>query len=608
MHMCTYTALRSQSQKGLQFFRGRPPPSTRPPPSASQSGATTTAGGVATSGSGGVSAGATGSTPDTRGHAAAYQPSFEQQRAPPPGYVCHRWYVHVRSVHFRGNASSRVQILLTRSHKHIHSRTLTDSFTYTHSYSGHKGHYKYNCPTIGNKEFDKVRLVKTTGIPKAFLKTVELASADTDQDALAGTLKQHGMMVTPSGEVVVAQVNEAAWHEAQQQARAQSSMITDLDGVYEEAVAAEQSGRAPPGSLISPQVQCSLCKGLAREAVRVSCCQAVFCDQCVRADMQAQAARGDGETVIKCPSCALASTIDNLIPDPVTRRLVDGQVRKIGEFLRKGVLPADQPDVADGDGATEGTAASGRPYRPWRPRPPRNRPYPHRPPFPHDGPPMHGMRPPPFDMRPPNFMPHGGPPPPFGFMPFPPGPHWRPPFFHPGGPGMLPPPPFARPPRYAVGGLSRCYAVLALTDTMSYPDPLTIASSSIMIAEKERGRGKVNVSTAMVRDRGKIVVMTVKARAVTDDVAILQHIVKSGQAMSEFVTATYMRIDETTVFHRALAMTVETIAVIEMSKVHGAIAQMTMRAVMHDAHVRIVEVIVVIVMEDALEMIARIEM
>ena len=65
---------------------------------------------------------------------------------------------------------------------------------------GQKGHYISNCPTNGNKEFDKPRIKRTTGIPRSFLKAVE------KNDAALQT--NQSVMVTPEGGLVVAVADE----------------------------------------------------------------------------------------------------------------------------------------------------------------------------------------------------------------------------------------------------------------------------------------------------------------------------------------------------------------------------------------------------------------
>ncbi|KAI8851519.1 DWNN domain-containing protein, partial [Chytridium lagenaria] len=65
---------------------------------------------------------------------------------------------------------------------------------------GQKGHFINQCPTIGDKEFDRPKLKRTTGIPRIFLKPVE------DKNS-AGA----GVMVTQNGEFVVAAPNRCVF-------------------------------------------------------------------------------------------------------------------------------------------------------------------------------------------------------------------------------------------------------------------------------------------------------------------------------------------------------------------------------------------------------------
>jgi protein MPE1 len=109
---------------------------------------------------------------------------------------------------------------------------------------GEKGHFINQCPTLGNKDYDnRPKLKRTTGIPKMFLKTVE----NTDGS---------GLMVTTTGEIVVAQPNEDAWNKM-----TRSKAVGELDS-------------------FSSDLKCSLCDKLFTDAVLVSCCNVAFCKEC----------------------------------------------------------------------------------------------------------------------------------------------------------------------------------------------------------------------------------------------------------------------------------------------------------------------------------------
>lgn len=259
---------RSQAQKGLNW-RPRPPPA----PSGSSAATTTT----------GASNG-----PNVRPvvQANAYQAN-EYMRPLPPTYVCFR--------------------------------------------CGMKGHWIQFCPTLSNKEFDKFRVKKTTGIPKAFLKTVQ--GGEQGLAALPQDMIQQGVMVTPTGELVVQQINDKAWKEHSARTQAQAAAV-NLDHIFDQALELEQKGKVPKGHLIPAVFQCFLCKGLARDAVRVACCQSVFCDACIRSELHAQLSRGvDVSTT--CPSCHQLTSTDKLIPDNALRREIQSQLNKVADFIRR---------------------------------------------------------------------------------------------------------------------------------------------------------------------------------------------------------------------------------------------------------------------------------
>lgn len=135
---------------------------------------------------------------------------------------------------------------------------------------GQKGHWIYDCPTNDDREFDnKPRFKRTTGIPKSMLKTVE---------APADGIHREGVMVTPDGSYVVAQVDSASW--ARNQAHRQKR-LTRSD-VYSSIPS-------------NPKLACSLCNKLLRDAVRTPCCKTLFCEECITTHLL--------EHEFQCPEC-----------------------------------------------------------------------------------------------------------------------------------------------------------------------------------------------------------------------------------------------------------------------------------------------------------------
>lgn len=121
---------------------------------------------------------------------------------------------------------------------------------------GTKGHWIHDCPTNNDRDFDnKPRFKRTTGIPKSMLKTIE---APTDE------MRRDGVMITPDGSYVVAQVDSASW--ARNQAL-RNKPLTKSD-IY---------ASVPSDSNLA----CSICNKLLRDAVRTPCCSKLFCQECI---------------------------------------------------------------------------------------------------------------------------------------------------------------------------------------------------------------------------------------------------------------------------------------------------------------------------------------
>lgn len=162
--------------------------------------------------------------------------------------------------------------------------------------------------------------------------------------------------------MVVATLNDAIWQKNQ---GGGTIHLTD-DLLYEAAreFTLEQqaqlqkqaeSGEEAPIMLqlwIPDPMSCSICAGLAREAVRLNCCRSLFCDRCVRETIQSQAAILAEQQIqqnVCCPKCSQPTSLDNIVIDKPTRALVDQHLRKVGEEVKRRAagLPAGAaPQVA----------------------------------------------------------------------------------------------------------------------------------------------------------------------------------------------------------------------------------------------------------------------
>ncbi|PVU97204.1 hypothetical protein BB561_000700 [Smittium simulii] len=124
---------------------------------------------------------------------------------------------------------------------------------------GRPGHWIYDCPTIsieqGNpsSSTDTKRVKRTTGIPKSFLQKV-----DKLEDG------KHAM-VTNDGTLVVATTNDDAWNEVVKLSKG----ALNIDCLSQEL------------SNIPDNLLCNICNKIVRDAVRTTCCQSVFCAECI---------------------------------------------------------------------------------------------------------------------------------------------------------------------------------------------------------------------------------------------------------------------------------------------------------------------------------------
>jgi len=169
-----------------------------------------------------------------------HQPTFESKPLP-PGYICHR--------------------------------------------CSKKGHWIQDCPTNDDREFDnRPRIKRTTGIPRSFLKAVDISADSAPQ----------GIMVTPEGGFVVAQPDSAAW----QRQRARPSGLTG----------AEVREKPPSDTSLS----CPICTRLFRDAMKTPCCSKTFCEECIQTHLL--------ERDFICPGCqSKISSLGNLLPDLASR-------------------------------------------------------------------------------------------------------------------------------------------------------------------------------------------------------------------------------------------------------------------------------------------------
>lgn len=261
--------------------------------------------------------------------------------APPDTYVCYRCGQ-------KGMATSP----LLRQHP-------------TH-FSSSPGHFIQSCPTNTDPNYDKTRIRKTTGIPRSFLKP---AAGQPDSAS--------SYLVTPEGDLVVAAPNDREW-----------------DRIAKIRSLAETAASIPLEEIPSGLV-CAMGGHILSDAVRMPCCGALFCDECVRNLFEDAVSLTAGDATITCPKCRRERILqEGIVPDVDARNRVQSLLESRSQFKVPDEANHPEEDGTTPAGPTPPTTGSGK--------------------RPGEGPPL-----PPF---------------PFGFPPFP--------FmFPPPPPGMFPPPP-----------------------------------------------------------------------------------------------------------------------------------------------------------------------
>lgn len=241
---------------------------------------------------------------------------------------------------------------------------------------GARDHWIKNCPTNNDPNFEGKRIRRTTGIPKKFLKSVEIDAENMSPEEMA----QRKIMVTDDGKFVVQVADQQSWEDYQR--KQQNRLINATDSVW-------QKGHFKD---LPADLKCPLTEGLLRDPVRTSkCCNKVFSKAALEDTLL--------ESDFVCPQCKAAGVLlDSLVED-------EDKAKQVKDFLKErddgkgGHLGANQGNGSEEDRAAkrlkvDGTSdGGGSPVKPPAlPMPPV--PF-GMPPFPMFPPPIPFMAPPP---------------------------------------------------------------------------------------------------------------------------------------------------------------------------------------------------------------------
>eukprot|EP00656_Telonema_subtile_P002942 TRINITY_DN11355_c0_g1_i2.p1 TRINITY_DN11355_c0_g1~~TRINITY_DN11355_c0_g1_i2.p1 ORF type:complete len:381 (-),score=68.91 TRINITY_DN11355_c0_g1_i2:37-1179(-) len=180
--------------------------------------------------------------------------SDKPKEIPPPGYICHRCYK--------------------------------------------TGHYKTDCPTIGDASYDACRL--HVGVPTNRLRAM---TAERSEQVLGRQINSKGEFVEVTGD--------------------------DLEFSKQLGLEAKDV----PADAVPDKYKCPTCKKLLTDAVMTRCCQTSFCDECIRPALLNNP---------QCPQCSKPSPPDKLLPATSLRADIES-----GDCLLYTSDAADEEDSVD---------------------------------------------------------------------------------------------------------------------------------------------------------------------------------------------------------------------------------------------------------------------
>lgn len=170
---------------------------------------------------------------------------------------------------------------------------------------GSRDHWIKNCPTNSDPNFEGKRIRRTTGIPKKFLKSVEVDPNSMTPEEMA----QRKIMITDEGKFVVQVADEHSWEDYQR--KQQNRLIDSNEAIW-------LKGHF---SNLPDELKCPITGGLIRDPVKTSkCCEKVFSKMAIEDALL--------ESDFVCPECHTEDILlDSLIKD-------DKMDKKIQEFIK----------------------------------------------------------------------------------------------------------------------------------------------------------------------------------------------------------------------------------------------------------------------------------
>ncbi|EDO16526.1 hypothetical protein Kpol_1064p6 [Vanderwaltozyma polyspora DSM 70294] len=188
--------------------------------------------------------------------------SMENEGPPPPGYMCYR--------------------------------------------CGGRDHWIKSCPTNSDPNFEGKRIRRTTGIPKKFLKTVEIDPESMTAEEMA----QRKIMVTDEGKFVIQVADQSSWEEYQR--KQQNRLINGNESIW----------RKDHFKNLPDEMKCPITGGLLRDPVTTSrCCKKFFSKAAIENYLL--------ESDFVCPGCETPDILlDSLVESKEKKNEVEKYIKE----------------------------------------------------------------------------------------------------------------------------------------------------------------------------------------------------------------------------------------------------------------------------------------
>lgn len=189
---------------------------------------------------------------------------------------------------------------------------------------GGRNHWIKNCPTNNDPNFEGKRIKRTTGIPKKFLKSIEIDPTTLTNEEIV----QRKIMITDEGKFVVQIADQESWNDYQR--KQQKRLINSKDAVWKENYFKD----------LPEELKCPITKGILKDPVKTTkCCNKFFSKMALEDSLL--------ESDFVCPSCGATDILlDSLVDDKEMAAKVDKFIKEQAQTDTNAQPAASQNDSA----------------------------------------------------------------------------------------------------------------------------------------------------------------------------------------------------------------------------------------------------------------------